>query len=189
MCVDDFHHLQTERLIIRKLVMSDKMGVFSYRSLPSVYQFQSFQPKALPDMDAFMAMIANVPNIPNTWFQMAVCLQVNHLLIGDIGVHFPDNQHLSEIGYTISPEHQGKGYAKEALVAVINYLFTVLKKDRITASVDPSNHPSIRLLDKIGFTLESHLKKSIYQGGMWLDDCVYSLPKDDFELKVKEDLS
>lgn len=168
--------------------MSDKIDVFLYRSLPSVCQFQSFQPKILSDMDVFLTKLANFPNIPNTWFQMAVCLQSNQMLIGDIGVHFLENQHHSEIGYTISPEHQGKGYAKEAITAVIIYLFSILKKQRITASVDPNNHMSIKLLDKLGFTLESRLKKSINHGGLWLNDCTYSLRKKDFELKVKENL-
>jgi len=47
-------------------------------------------------------------------------------LIGDIGVRFLDDSQV-ELGYTLSPEYQGKGYAAEAVNAVIDYLFTVLK--------------------------------------------------------------
>jgi len=73
-------------------------------------------------------------------------------LIGDIGLHFLDqNTKTVEIGYTIAPTHQRKGYAFEAVSRMLAYLFTILHTNIIIAVTDPQNHPSIGLLARLGF--------------------------------------
>ena len=52
-----------------------------------------------------------------------------------------------EVGCTLNKTFQGKGYATEALTAMVNYFFTILKKHRIVASIDPRNTASIRLME------------------------------------------
>ncbi len=46
-----------------------------------------------------------------------------------------------ETGFTIAPEHQGRGYAREALSLLLRYLFGQLDKHRVTASYDPATRP------------------------------------------------
>ena len=74
-----------------------------------------------------------------------------NILIGDIGIHFLKIDRQVEIGYTLSPNYQGQGYAFEAVSSVITYLFSGLKKEMIIASVDKDNIKSINLLHKLGF--------------------------------------
>ncbi len=83
-------------------------------------------------------------------------------LVGDIGIHFIDSDNLqAEIGFTLSLGHQCKGYATEAIIGVINYLFNNLKKHRIIASVDPRNIKSIVLLERIQMRKKAHFKKKL----------------------------
>jgi len=65
-------------------------------------------------------------------------------------------------------------------VGVLNYLFKVLLKHRVTASVDPENTKSIILLERIGFQKEAHFRKSYYIDGKWLDDCVYAILEEEW---------
>ena len=178
--MEDFNPLQTERLLIRKLAAKDAQVFFQYRSIFEVYRFQSFKPKNMKDVDAFYSSLAGYPNIRNTWFQLAVCLKDDNRLIGDIGMHFLDDDEHAEIGYTINPDFQGKGYGLEAVSAAIKYLFTALDKHRITASVDPENKKSIRLLEKAGMRKEAHFVKSIKVNSIWMDDCIYAILKEEF---------
>ena len=127
-----------------------------------------------------MVILSN-PNIPNTWFQLAIVNKNEDMLIGDIGIHFLEDNAQVEIGYTLAPSYQGQGYAIEALKAVINYLFSDLKKHRITASVDPNNTKSIRLLEKLGMRKEGHFIKSYRMGDMWLDDCIYAILEEEWK--------
>lgn len=173
--MNKFYFIETDRLLIRILEMKDKNDFFKYRSMPEIYQYQAWRPKDIDEVEAFINKNISVcPNTRNTWLQLAVCLREGQL-IGDIGIHFTEDDYQLEIGYTVSPEYQGNGYAVEAVKAVINYAFTKLKEHRITASVDPDNLKSIKLLDKIGFRKEAHFIKSFRIDNQWYDDCVYAI--------------
>lgn len=173
--------IETNRLLLRTLEMRDKETFFQYRSLPEVCKFQSWRPENINEIEAFIeSNVSVLPNTSNTWLQLAVCLK-DGPLIGDIGVHFLDDDLQVEIGYTLSPDYQGKGFAVEAVRAVIDYLFFKLTKHRVSASVDPDNVRSIRLLEKIGFRKEAHFVKSFRMGNEWYDDCVYALLADEWK--------
>jgi RimJ/RimL family protein N-acetyltransferase len=170
-----FKIILTDRLLIRKLELSDNNEFFKYRSLPEIYEFQSFRPEDIIESESFFCGIPELPDIQNTWFQLAVCMKENNRLIGDIGIHFLEDEAQTEIGYTIAPDFQGRGYAAEALKAVFGYLFNDLNKHRIIASVDPDNIKSINLLIKLGMRKEAHFVKSFKINGTWFDDCIYAI--------------
>ena len=81
-----------------------------------------------------------------------------------------DNHHDGEdieISYQILPEYHRGAYATEFLKAIISYSFRNLKIDKIIAETQISNTPSIKLLDKLGFSFEKTVnrfdeKQSIY---------------------------
>jgi RimJ/RimL family protein N-acetyltransferase len=98
------------------------------------------------------------------------------LVIGDCGLHFLKHESSQvEIGITLNREHQGFGYATEALELVFKYVFGNLKKHRIVASVDPNNLASIRLLERMKMRKEAHFIESIWFEDRWLDDIVYAI--------------
>ncbi len=171
--------MQTDRLLLRPLTLSDAEAFFRYRSLPEVCRFQSFQPKTRSEIEAFLRENESTPpNTPGSWRQLAICLR-DGTLIGDVGLHTLDEWQL-ELGYTLAPEHQGKGYATEAVAAVLRQAFAVWNKHRVTASVDPENHASIRLLERLGFVPEAHFRKSYRMNDAWVDDCVYAMLREDW---------
>ena len=87
---------------------------------------------------------------------------------------FIDEQQV-ELGYTIAKQHQGEGFATEAVHVVIDYLFRDLQKHRITASIDPANIASVAVLDKLGFRKEAHFIESLLLNNEWVDDVIYAL--------------
>ena len=170
-----FNCIRTERLLIRTLEMRDKEVFYKYRTLPEIYEYQSWIPKDIDEIESFILKNNSVnPDTANTWMQLAICLQ-DDTLIGDIGIHFLDDGYQVEIGYTLVPDFQGNGYALEAVIAIMTYLFSALNKHRIAASVDPRNTKSIKLLEKLGFRKEAHLIKSFRMNDQWYDDCVYAI--------------
>lgn len=176
-----FEPLTTDRLIIRPIRKGDREDFFAYRSHPEVTKFQSFRPAQIEDIDAFiLQMESALPNIPGQWYQAAICLKKGGRMIGDAGMHFIDGEQV-EIGYTLSPDHQGKGYAAEAVHAVLGYLFGILGKHRVFASVDPDNTHSIALLERLGFRKEAHFHESIREGKRWMDDCIYAMLKREWD--------
>ena len=83
-------------------------------------------------------------DIANICFQVAIVLVDENRLIGDMRISFTNHNNMqAEIGCTLHKDYQKKGYATEALKAMVDYLFGTLDKHRIIASVDPRNTASI----------------------------------------------
>ena len=59
-----------------------------------------------------------------------------------------------ELGWTIIPEYQGKGYATEAARMMLEYAFTELKQPRVMSLIHPDNAPSRRVAEKLGQKIE-----------------------------------
>jgi len=179
--MNKFNLIKTDRLLIKTLEMENKDEFFKYRSLPEVYKYQTWKPKDINEIKNFICKnVAVNLNTPNTWLQLAICLNTGEL-IGDFGIHFLDDNFQVEIGITISPTHQGNGYAVEASKGVISYLFNDLNKHRVTASVDPDNKKSIKLLERLNLRKEAHFIKSFRIDDEWYDDCIYAILEDEWE--------
>ena len=70
-----------------------------------------------------------------------------------------------DIGFTISPGHQGGGYATEAVRLLLAYLFTTRGKHRAIAYCDPRNAASVALLQRLSMRREGHLRESTWAKG------------------------
>jgi RimJ/RimL family protein N-acetyltransferase len=104
-------------------------------------------------------------------------------VIGDV-VHFQAKRYSTarEIGWTIhNPENRNRGYATEAVTALIDYLFKSFPINRIECSTATQNHASIRLAEKCGLIREGVLRGLVFVGGVYLDDMVLSILRSDWE--------
>ncbi|QQX57564.1 GNAT family N-acetyltransferase [Pseudomonas chlororaphis] len=64
-----------------------------------------------------------------------------------------------EVSFELLPEHCGKGYATEALTLALHYARSVLALKRVIAETQSKNDASIRLLNRVGMTLESEVMR------------------------------
>jgi RimJ/RimL family protein N-acetyltransferase len=161
---------------MRQISQADKIEVFKYRSDKETNKYQGWIPKTIEDVEVFIGKISTQINVPDTWFQFVIIEKISEQIIGDLGIHFIDDEQ-AEIGCTLSKDFQNKGYATEALTIVIDYLFNELNKHRIVTSIDPGNTPSIQLVERLGFRKEAHFVESLLINGKWVDDIVYAILK------------
>ena len=176
--------LSTKHLKLQQLTNKDAIAMYEYRSDPAVYRFQNWEPAAVKEIELFIRKQSEIKlDTPGTWFQLGIYAQDKDALIGDCGLHFPDNQDKQvEIGITIAPGFQRNGFASEALRAVFEYLFSKLNKHRIFCSVDPRNQPSMKLLERVGMRKEAHFAKSIRFKGKWEDDVIFGMLEEEWNL-------
>lgn len=174
----------TERLLLRPIHRNDASAVFAYRSDKLTNQYQGWIPETFEDViDFIQNKVCSLMNRPGTWFQLVIVNKESGI-IGDIGIHFTDEESKQvELGCTIAKKYQGHGYATEAMSAVINLLFNELNKHRITASIDPRNTDSIKLIERLGFRQEAHFRESLLINGVWVDDLVYGLLENEWKMK------
>ena len=169
-----FSEITSDRLILNPLTKEDAQAMFAYRGLPEVYKYQGWQPESVADAEEFISKYNKMES--GGWMQLAIRLKENSKLIGDCGMHFMDDQFKQiEIGFSLSPAFQGKGYATEAVACLLEYIFTKMKTHRVYGSCDPDNLSSIKLMERIGMRKEAHLKESIWFKGRWADDVIYAM--------------
>lgn len=73
------------------------------------------------------------------------------------------------MGYAIDQDHNGKGYATEAVKLLVDYAFQELLLHRIEAGAKPDHAASIRVLEKAGFHKEGISQKNVQINGVWQD--------------------
>jgi len=73
--------------------------------------------------------------------------------IGCCGLRpYDSEKNILEIGIHLKDKYGGKGFAKEACLAVIEYAFETLRVNALFAGHNPQNTESARLLERLGFT-------------------------------------
>ena len=134
----------------------DREAVFAYRSDEVTNRHQGWIPKTLNDFDRWFGKRPIAINTPNTWFQLVVIDRKTQEIIGDIGLHFPQNEPAGLwIGCTLRKAAHGRGLATECLKAVMEFAHDQLKKTSITAWILEANTPSRKLFERLGFELLS----------------------------------
>ncbi|MCF7832807.1 MAG: GNAT family N-acetyltransferase [Candidatus Marinimicrobia bacterium] len=170
-------NLSTKRLTLRPLILQDAADFFMYRSDREANRFQGWIPEKLQDAKYFIQYRTNPTfNVPDTWTQLAVIDKRTQAIIGDIGIYFmPDKSFEVKLGYTLSADHWGKGYATEALEILINHLRFTLGKNRFIALIAPENLPSIRLVKRLGFIQAKYEEEKELQAEEYPDDLLFIL--------------
>ena len=172
--------LTTERLIISAFIKED-LEIFSrYRAQPEVARYQSWSEFTYSDALSLFQK-TNYANfgVPGCWYQLAIADATNYHLLGDLAVHFIDSEQV-EIGFTIAPEYQHQQLAKEAVTALLDYLFNSLNRHRVVATTDTRNMACCRLLEGLGFRREAHFRQNIFFKGAWSDEYQYAMLKNEF---------
>lgn len=171
-----FQILQTERLILRRVVKEDVPEIFALRSDQEVMKYIP-RPLLKTEEEAIAHITAIDEKIDsNEGINWAITQKGSPKLIGIIGHYKLKPEHFrSEIGYMLLPEYQGKGIISEAIKEVVNYGFEVMKLHSIEAIIDPENISSEKVLKKNGFVKEAHFKENEYYEGRFLDTAIYSI--------------
>jgi ribosomal-protein-alanine N-acetyltransferase len=169
--------LDTKRLVIRNLMKSDLADFHLYRSNPEVVKYQGFDVMTMEEAEAFINDNATKQfGKAGEWVQYAVAEKSTGRLIGDCAIKLGEyDKRTAEIGITISHLEQKKGYAKETLTAILNFLFSLEDFHRVTEIVDAENTASIRLLQSLGFRQEGHFIENIFFKGKWGSEYQYAM--------------
>ncbi len=143
--------LITNRFIIRELTLSDIPALFEIYHQSGVREY----------LDDITDYLETELEKHKAYFEVyryygyglwGVFLKDNNLLIGRCGIEYKilDQEEIYELGYLLSTNYQGLGYAQEFVNEVINYCFNQLGMKRIVAVIEKTNTRSIRLAEKLG---------------------------------------
>ncbi len=151
-----------------------------YRNIDDVARFQDWPlPYLLDQAERLVAGVEKLGRVtPGEWLQIGI--ESDTGLVGDLAAWVDHASHLAMIGFTIAPEHQQQGYASEGARALLDNLVDDVGVHRIAASIDPRNHASARLLERLGFRYEGCSIGAALVRGEWLDDDRYAMLADEW---------
>jgi aminoglycoside 6'-N-acetyltransferase len=170
--------LTSERLVLRRFREEDLDAFVAYRSDPRIARYQSWEaPYPSSQARRLLADLeATHPDTPGEWFQFALALRATDRLIGDCAAHvLRDDPRQAEIGFTLAAEHQGQGYATEAVRRLLRYLLVERDKHRVSATCDDRNLRSAAVLERAGMRREGHRLESTFAKGEWTNDLLYAV--------------
>src|SRR4051812_38143273 len=125
--------IRTDRLLLRPYLPDDVDAVHAYQSLPDRVRYVPYQPRTREEVTERVASAQASSKIAaeGDALLLVVVLRENDQVIGDVVLFYRSKEHKTgEIGYILSPEYGGRGYAAEAARALLQLGFEGLKLHR-----------------------------------------------------------
>ena len=167
--------IRSKRLLLRRFSDEDVRDIVEFVSHPSVA-------RATPEIEATESGVRKYIDTQKTYlpfeldkcFDLAIQRVAGGKVIGLLTL-IRRNHQQGELGYALSIEYRGHGYATEAASALANYAFTVLKLHRICATTSSGNQDSFHVMERLGMRREARMREATSQDGAWLDVLVYAI--------------
>lgn len=181
---------ETDRLVLRKIKGNDYIDAFNnWCNDPDVSRYTLWKPhNSSSETKKLYDLWIDEYKSPDT-FRWIVELKDTHELIGTIDVASKKfiNYGAVEIGYCYGKKFWNKGYATEALKAVIKYLFEEVEFDVIYADHMSNNPNSGKVMKKAKMSYEGVSRGRVFDNDGIRNDLIsYSITKDEY-LNSKED--
>lgn len=119
---------------------------------------------------------------------LAICIKETGEYIGN--TFLTDVDYINRSGHCPAfigaKEHWGKGYGTDARILILKHAFHDRGLQRIWGRVIEGNTRSLRMAEKCGYKMEGTLRKSLFRNGMFYNEHVLSVLREDFEEVLKE---
>jgi len=148
--------IQSERLRLRPTSIQDASFLLDLFNEPDFLNYVGDRKvRTLADAEAYiLSAPAFAPQFNGVGYSV-VELRRTREQVGICGLLKRDALDAVDVGYAVLRRHRGKGYASEALDAVLNYAREELGTHPLFAFTAPENAGSRRLLEKAGLTFQS----------------------------------
>ena len=177
--------LETPRLILRRIAMSDAKDIFAYSCDEEVarHVLWSAQKSVGEAKDYCRFMMRKYKNDePSSW---GIIEKSTGRLVGTIGfMDYSEDNASVEVGYSLARWLWNGGYMTEALSRVIDYAFDAMDINRIEAQHELTNPSSGRVMEKCGMRKEGVLRQRLYNKGKYVDVALYAILRCDWRKRV-----
>jgi [ribosomal protein S5]-alanine N-acetyltransferase len=168
--------LDTARLRLRWLTPDDAPALLAVFGDPVVCRYWSRPPLAALAAAAELQQEIAQLFAERSLFQWGIAERETDAVVGTCTLAALSAEHRrAEVGFALARAAWGRGYAAEALAALLAFAFERLALHRVEADVDPRNARSIRALERAGFVREGCLRERYLIAGEAQDAVMYGL--------------
>lgn len=177
---ENIPNLETNRLVLRKLEVSDAEEYFSVLSDPETIKHTRWDLfNTVEDSIAYLIYLEQKYQSRQA-FHWGIIEKDSQKLIGRVAfISFDEENDRTEIGYVISKHYWNKGFISEAIQELIKYGFNELGVNRIEARCNEDNIGSERVMQKVGMKFEGILREQLKMKGNYKNQKHYSLIRSD----------
>jgi len=178
--------LRTQRLLLRPYAHGDVDGLYAYQRLPEVHRHLYTEPRTRAEVEAIVAERAGLAVLTETDKAITLVAELAQTgeLVGDCVLFWRSQEHeQGEVGYVFNPAYHGRGYATEAVGALLRLGFEGLGLHRIAGHLDARNTASARVLERAGLRREAHLVENEFVKGEWADELIYGILRREWEAR------
>jgi aminoglycoside 6'-N-acetyltransferase len=150
-------HTETDRIGLRTFDKRDLDLFLEYRNDPEIARLQGWElPYTEAEAHEFFEDLSRIPpGTPGEWHQFAVVDKTMGVTVGDVGLHVrPADPLIADVGYTIARRYQRRGYATEAVGAIIEFAFDVVGVSTVLANALAENEASRAVAERVGMALD-----------------------------------
>jgi [ribosomal protein S5]-alanine N-acetyltransferase len=117
--------------------------------------------------EEFRRFLARFDHVTNEGF--LVCLRESGAIAGNVNISsiIRGRFQNGSLGYAAFAPAAGQGYMTEGLGLVMRYAFEGLRLHRLDAQIQPGNHASLRLVQRLGFRHEGYSPDLLFIDGAW----------------------
>jgi len=165
-------HLKSERLTLKPINLSDLEAIHQLHSLPETDEFNTLGiPENIEQTQSIIEQwISENQKEDNRIFTFTI--KSKNQFIGLIALNLGKEKYRNA-------DFWNKGYATEALKIIINFGFNELKLHRIGAGCAVENIGSVRVLEKVGLTLEGRKRQNLPLKTGWSDNFEFAILSSD----------
>ena|SRR5579862_3426620 len=177
----NFPRLETERLILRQIELSDAGSVFVTFSDEAVMEFYGENPHRSVEESSELIRRQHEWYARREGIRWGITRKGENSVIGSCGFFkFDEEFQRAELGYELARASWRQGIMSEALRAIIAFAFTEMGLSRIEAVVDDTNEPSKALLRSLGFSHEGTLRQRFFFQGRFWDEHYFGLLREEW---------
>lgn len=172
--------IETQRLILRRMKVSDAADMFDYAKREEVTKYLLWAPHENLEYTRLYMKQVEKGYKQGIFYDFGVIFKENNKLIGTCGFARIDNANsTAEAGYVLNPDYWGRGLAAEALSAVIRMGFEKQGFNRIEARYMAENIRSRRVMEKCGMSYEGILREAVFAKDSYVDVGVCAILRKD----------
>ena len=170
-----FPRLETERLLLRKIVPGDAAALYAIFSDDEVTRYYDLGTMTDPaDAETMVRRLAARTKHGQA-IRWGIVRKQDRAFVGTCGFHFQAAGFKAEIGYDLSRNYWHQGYMSEALRAMLAYGFETLELNYLEPKLLPGNQIHAPFLPRHGFTEEGVLREYAFIKGQYHDLRFFSL--------------
>lgn len=175
--------IETERLMIRKFQHSDNKDMLNYwvsdPKIQSLYSEPTYT--TTEEVRGLLEKYIGSYERPD-YYRWAIIEKESNICIGQIAIFLVDNKNnFCEIEYALGSKFHNKGYATEAVKALLDFCFSKVNFHKVQVCHKEGNLASQGVIRKCKFTYEGTLRDFFFMDGKYVDRLYYSMLKDEYE--------